>query len=277
MSVAGLAGLVLSIWLTARAWHTERPAALVLSPEETRIRRVALVVQRASGVCAAGLVTSILVLGLGGRLMMRVLAATSPDSAQGRFTDAEFRVGEVTLDGTVSFVLFVGLIGGILTVGAWVVLRRWLPNRSWMAGLILTGIGAGLLARSVGQSLANHRAHVAWGTCSSTRCRGVRIRGGAPDSGGDHGGRDLLCGMAATPFGTHAAMAQPHRPTGQMDPRSRGDDGHDLGRNLSDPSPHPLSTQHFERPSGWSSPEPIHVRQTDYRAHGSTESPGSTP
>ena len=76
---------------------------------------------------------------------------------------------------------------------------------------------------------------------SSTRCRGVRIRGGAPDSGGDHGGRDLLCGMAATPFGTHAAMAQPHRPTGQMDPRSRGDAGNDLGRNLSDPSPHPLS------------------------------------
>ena len=70
MSVAGLAGLVLSVWLTARAWHTERAAALVLSPEETRIRRVALVVQRASGVCAAGLVTSILVLGLGGRLMM---------------------------------------------------------------------------------------------------------------------------------------------------------------------------------------------------------------
>lgn len=150
VSVAGLAGLVLSVWLTARAWHTERPAALVLSPEETRIRRVALVVQRASGVCAAGLVTGILVLGLGGRLMMRVLAATSPDSAQGRFTDAEFRVGEVTLAGTVSFVLFMGLFGGMLTVGAWVLLRRWLPNRSWMAGLILTGIGAGLLARPVG-------------------------------------------------------------------------------------------------------------------------------
>lgn len=148
--LAGLAGLSIVVGLTVRAWHTERPAALVLPSEETRIRRVALVVQRASGLLAAGLVTGILVLGLGARLMMRVLAVTSPDSAQGRFTDAEFRVGEVTLAGTVSFVLFVGLIGGMLTVGAWVLLRRWLPNRSWTAGLILAGIGAGLLARPVG-------------------------------------------------------------------------------------------------------------------------------
>lgn len=150
VSVAGLAGLGVAGWLMVVAWDSERPPALVLHTEASRPRRVVLVLQRASGLVAAGVVTGILVLGLGTRLMMRILAATSPDSAQGRLTDAEEVVGEATMAGTVGFVVFVGVFGGMVTAAIWASLRRWFPSRSWVAGLILAGLGAGLLARPSG-------------------------------------------------------------------------------------------------------------------------------
>jgi hypothetical protein len=100
---------------------------------------------------AAGALTAgVLVLGFGGRLMMRVLAATSADEAQGRFTDAEEIVGRPTLGGTIGFVLFVGIAGGIVGMAMFAVLRPLLPNRSIFAGLIGGAIGAGLLGRPTG-------------------------------------------------------------------------------------------------------------------------------
>ena len=134
LSVVALAGLVVTSWLTVRAWGSRRAPALIVDPEVSRPRRVVLVLQRASGLVAAGVVTGVLVLGLGTRLMMRILAATSPDSAQGRITDAEEIVGEVTFDGTVGFVAFIGLFGALFAVGVWLALRRWLPDRSWVWG-----------------------------------------------------------------------------------------------------------------------------------------------
>ena len=89
-------------------------------------------------------------LGAGGRLMMRLLAATSLDSVQGRLTEAEENVGVVTVDGTIGFVLFVGLFGGLVSLGMFVLLRRWLPERSVTAGLFAAGIGSGIFGRSSG-------------------------------------------------------------------------------------------------------------------------------
>ncbi len=60
----------------------------------------------------AGIVAGLLVPGLGGRLLMRITAATSPPEAQGRLTEAGEVVGEITLGGTVGFVLFVGWSAG---------------------------------------------------------------------------------------------------------------------------------------------------------------------
>ncbi len=77
----------------------------------------------------------LLVLGLVGRLVMRILGATSPD-AQGRETDAGFMVGKITFDGTVGFVVFVGLFGGIVTTLAYLVFRSWLPAKAWSTGLV---------------------------------------------------------------------------------------------------------------------------------------------
>lgn len=59
----------------------------------------------------AGLVTALLVIGPGGRLAMRLLAATSPE-AQGRITEAQEVVGVISLRGTLTLLIFGGLIGG---------------------------------------------------------------------------------------------------------------------------------------------------------------------
>ena len=96
---------------------------------------------------AGAVVAGVLVLGGGGRLMMRLLAVTSPDEVQGLLTDADEEVGAVTVDGTVGFVLFIGLFGGLVSLGLLVLLRRWLPDRSLLAGLFAAGIGAGIFAR----------------------------------------------------------------------------------------------------------------------------------
>ena len=142
--VAWVAGIGLTLrWRSTRV-HRRR------APDGTAGQRVARATARVSGSVAGAVVAGMLVLGLGGRLMMRVLAATSGDAAQGRITDAEEVVGEVTVDGTIGLVVFVGGFGGLAGLALFALLRRWLPDRSVTAGLITAAIGAGLLARPSG-------------------------------------------------------------------------------------------------------------------------------
>ena len=54
----------------------------------------------------AALASALLAAWPGGRLIMRVLALTSPDSAQGRLTEAQANVGFPTLEGTLALFLF---------------------------------------------------------------------------------------------------------------------------------------------------------------------------
>ena len=71
---------------------------------------------------------------------MRLLAATSGRTAQGRLTEAGERVGEITTGGTIGFLLFVGVGGGVVTAIGYLLVRRWLPPTAGRAGMI-----AGLL------------------------------------------------------------------------------------------------------------------------------------
>lgn len=87
------------------------------------------------------LLCGLLVMGVGGRLAMRLLGATGGDAAQGRLTEAREVVGEVTVGGTLGFVFFVGLLSGLVTTILWFAVRRFLPAR-WPGGLLF---GAGLL------------------------------------------------------------------------------------------------------------------------------------
>ena len=86
----------------------------------------------------AAVVSGLLVLGPGGRLVMRLLAVTAGDDSQGRVTEAEEIVGEITVDGTIGFVVFAGLIGGVLLAALYLLLRKWLPPRRW--GALTVGV-----------------------------------------------------------------------------------------------------------------------------------------
>ena len=92
-------------------------------------------------VLVGGITAGLTVIGAGGRLAMRLLAATSSDEAQGRITEADEIVGEITVGGTIGFVVFSGIFGGVLAGAIYLVTRRLLPPR-WLGGL---SFGAGLL------------------------------------------------------------------------------------------------------------------------------------
>lgn len=76
----------------------------------------------------AAIGTGLLVVGPGGRLVMRLLAVTAGDTAQGKVTEADEIVGRITVGGTIGFVVFVGLFGGLVLALIWGGLRKWLPR-----------------------------------------------------------------------------------------------------------------------------------------------------
>src|SRR6185503_2925794 len=104
---------------------------------------IALVVQRGGGAredepemewpryvavsLGAGLAAGLLAAGAGGRLMMRLLGATSPD-VHGLTTQAGEVIGEITLGGTLAFLVFVGLPAGFLSGGVYALVAPLLPS-----------------------------------------------------------------------------------------------------------------------------------------------------
>jgi len=121
----GLAGLVAVVRGGGREVEppaadepTQRPSAGLVARRYLRYVTLAVV---------AGVGAGVLITGAGGRLAMRLLAATSGESAQGRATEAEEIVGRISTSGTVSFVLgealFIGLPSGLI----YLLIRRWLP------------------------------------------------------------------------------------------------------------------------------------------------------
>jgi hypothetical protein len=135
VSVLGIVGVVVG---AAFAWRWRRSPLLAEGrPVVETSGRAALDGLRTLAVAAtAGVAAGVLVAGLGGRLVMRILGATSGDAAQGRVTEADEVVGEITAGGTVGLVIFVGVFGGIFTALAFVVVRRWLPTTAGPAGLV---------------------------------------------------------------------------------------------------------------------------------------------
>jgi hypothetical protein len=82
---------------------------------------------------AAGLAAGAFAAGPGSRLVMRLLAVTSPE-AKGRITDAEAIVGRITLideraGGTLAFILFIGPGAGLVSGALYALVRPLLPPR----------------------------------------------------------------------------------------------------------------------------------------------------
>ena len=78
-------------------------------------------------VLTGGVAAGVAVIGAGGRLAMRLLAVTAGDSAQGRLTEADEIVGTISLGGTLGFVIFNGVFGGVVFGALYLVVRRFLP------------------------------------------------------------------------------------------------------------------------------------------------------
>jgi hypothetical protein len=75
----------------------------------------------------AGVAAGVLAAGAGGRLMMRLLAETSPD-AQGSLTEASEKVGEITVGGTLGFIFFAGVPAGVLSGALYALVAPVLPR-----------------------------------------------------------------------------------------------------------------------------------------------------
>ncbi|MGI8806812.1 MAG: hypothetical protein ACR2KK_02960 [Acidimicrobiales bacterium] len=91
-----------------------------------------------------------LTIGAGTRLMMRVLAVTSSDDVQGLRTEADEVIGRVSAGGTTFLIVVAGIGAATAGLVLFLALRRWLPDRSLIAGLVGVAIGAGLLVRPSG-------------------------------------------------------------------------------------------------------------------------------
>lgn len=143
-----VAGLALALSFIVRWGGLEVAGAVADPPIEGP---GALVVRTLRTLCVAilsGVVGGILVFGLGGRLAMRIAAATSGNDAQGLVTDAEEVVGEINLGGTIGLVIFVGMFGGLICGVLYVLLRRFLPGDARTAGAILGVVGLVIVAPS---------------------------------------------------------------------------------------------------------------------------------
>lgn len=112
--------------------------------------RLAVTAGRAGGMLVGAYLAGLLTIGAGTRLMMRVLAATSSDSVQGRLTEADEVIGEVSVGGTFFLVVVSGIGAALVGLAIYVLLRRWLPERSVAAGLVGVAIGGGMFVRPAG-------------------------------------------------------------------------------------------------------------------------------
>jgi hypothetical protein len=91
----------------------------------------------------AGLLTGILVAGIGGRIVMRAAALLVPEAA-GQFTENGNRIGSITLSGTLGLVLVGGLFFGLLGATVWVVVSPWIPGGSRTRALLAMPIAVAL-------------------------------------------------------------------------------------------------------------------------------------
>jgi hypothetical protein len=130
----GGAALVVAAWI---AWRGRRLPVYVARELPTTPGASALDALRTlAAMTGAGVVAGALVAGLGGRLFMRLMAATSGDAAQGRLTEAEELVGDITFDGTVGFVIFIGIFFPAAFSLLYLGLRHFLPSPVLVGGLI---------------------------------------------------------------------------------------------------------------------------------------------
>lgn len=151
MTVTGcllLVGITVTLWWARTDYEAWEPgdgddaaAGADLTPAHGLPLRVAAL-RYLRGVAIAlvgGFWAGLLVTGPAIRLIMRLLAVTAGDAAQGRITEADEVVGKINLDGTLGLFVFGGILPAMLSGAIYVLVRRWLPSG------LLTGVTFGAL------------------------------------------------------------------------------------------------------------------------------------
>jgi hypothetical protein len=123
MGVLLVVGIVLTLRWSDTAYETWEPEAGGPAKAATLRYLRGVAIALVGGFWAGALVT-----GPGVRLIMRLLAVTAGDDAQGRITEAEEVVGKINVDGTIGLYLFGGVLPGLLSGAIYLLIRRWLPG-----------------------------------------------------------------------------------------------------------------------------------------------------
>ena len=98
----------------------------------------------------AGLLTGILVAGVGGRVVMRLAALLVPEAA-GQFTENGNRIGEITAGGSFALIL-VGVFFGLAGAVVWVVVSPWIPAGGRTRAVLAMPIAVALTGLSLVQA-----------------------------------------------------------------------------------------------------------------------------
>ncbi|MGF9648686.1 hypothetical protein AAIH32_11960 [Pseudarthrobacter oxydans] len=155
MTTAIITGSVLlflaGVWLIVRWGGMEIKPPADVGPDQDGQTAKAAAMRRffwwANLWCFTALITGVLMTWPGGRLLMRVLAATSLDSAQGRLTEAQANVGFITLDGTLALLVFGGMPTAFVASLIYLTIHRWLPPGrlsgplAGLLGIVVFGAG----------------------------------------------------------------------------------------------------------------------------------------
>jgi hypothetical protein len=99
-------------------------------------------------IVVAGVITGVLVAGVGGRLAMLLLRLTSPDTVVGVESDDGFTIGEFTLGGSYNLLNLGGAVG-VIGAAAYVLVSPWLLGPLWFRRFTVAAVGGALAGSMV--------------------------------------------------------------------------------------------------------------------------------
>jgi hypothetical protein len=109
----------------------------------TRFEAVVSVLRDIVRGALAGLIVGVVVLGPGGRIVMRLAAILDP-AAVGRNTENGNRIGDITIEGTLVLLIFGGLLIGAASSVIWVAIQEWIPGRRFVRAALAALIAVAL-------------------------------------------------------------------------------------------------------------------------------------
>lgn len=95
-------------------------------------------------IIVAGVITGVLIAGVGGRLAMFLLRLTSPDSVVGVESDDGFTIGEFTLGGSYNLLNLGGAVG-VIGAAAYVLVSPWLLGATWFRRFTVSAVAGAMV------------------------------------------------------------------------------------------------------------------------------------